>query len=146
LLSGADAEIVAALDARVSEAIREQPSGTQRAPDALVLLAAGSSDEKARARVGDLAQAWGHAHGLPAEVAFCDLRGDEVCVAFALLQARGARHIACGSLFLASGRLLEAGRAAAVHAGAEIVAGPLGLTPALVDHVRRRCLQPMTAG
>lgn len=144
LLGNAEGLIVA-LDARLREA--SGPDGSaEEVPDGLVLLAAGSSEPRARASVAALAEAWGRVHRRPAEVAFCDLAGDDVRAAIMLLHARGARRVACGSLFLASGRLLAAGRRAARDAGAIAVAGPLGMTPALVDLVRRRCLEPIPAG
>ncbi|MDQ3735140.1 MAG: cobalamin biosynthesis protein CbiX [Actinomycetota bacterium] len=146
LLSDSADDLIGALEARLHQAMDFAPNGAGRRPDGLVLLAAGSSDQSARARVAGLADAWSLARGHPVEVAFCDLRGDEVRVAIALLEARGARRIACGSLFLAAGRLLEAGQRSALQAGALVVAGPLGLTPALTDLIRRRCLEPLAAG
>jgi len=146
LLHDSDDALVTALDARLDEAMEALPSGAPGTPDGLVLLAAGSSDAAARTRVAELGHTWGLSHGLPAEVAFCDLRSDEARTAIALLQARGARQIACGALFLAAGRLLAAGRRAALQAGATVVSGPLGMTPALTDLIRRRCSQPLPAG
>lgn len=152
LLGAAEDEddLLAALDTRLAESRRAGrtalPSSWPPAPDGLILLAPGSSDPHARARVSELAHSWGGRHGVPAEAAFCDLRGGEVGVAIALLQARGARLIACGSLFLAAGRLLDAGREAAFAAGAAAVAEPLGGTPALVELIRRRCWEAVPAG
>lgn len=146
LLTDTHEDLIAGLDARLVEAIRSGPSSAGHSPDGLVLLAAGSSDITARARVRGLAEAWGRSHALPSEAAFCNLRGDEVRAAIARLAAGGARRIACGSLFLAAGRLLDAAEHAAVHAGAQTVAGPLGLTPAVLGLIRRRCLQPLGAG
>jgi len=145
LLTETETDLVAALDARLSQTLPEG-TGLSGIPDGLVLLAAGSSDPGARAQVRELSQAWGRRHGLPAEVAFCDLRGREVRSAIALLQAGGARQVACGSLFLAAGRLLDAGQRVALDAGAQAVAGPLGTTPVLLDLIRRRCLAPVAAG
>jgi len=146
LLVDSDEELIDALDARLSETTSVATPQPAANADGLVLLAAGSSDHRARAGVAALAYNWGLSHGLPAEVAFCDLRGDEVRTAIALLHARGARRVACGSLFLATGRLLEAGRRAAFEAGAKAVAGPMGMTPALVALIRRRCYEPVAAG
>lgn len=147
LLSGSEERLIAALDARLAQAIATNSDGSLSAPpDGLVMLAAGSSDRRARARVANLAEAWGRARGLPAEVAFCDLAGDDVRAAIARLATRRARHIVCGALFLASGRLLDAGRLAAAQAGSDAVAGPLGLEPALIDLIRRRALVPVAAG
>ena len=145
LLTDSDDDLIGALDARLNEAIDVTPNAAPRHPDGLVLLAAGSSDAPARARVTGLADAWSLARGLPAEVAFCDLQGDEIRAAIALLHARGARQIACGALFLAAGRLLAAGHRTALQAGADVVAGPLGMTPSLTDLIRRRCLEPVAA-
>lgn len=146
LLTDTDDDLIAALDARVDEALRRATAPPVIPLEGLVLLAAGSSNSRARARVTELAHGWGHRHGVPAEVAFCDLRGDEVRAAVALLHARGARHVGCGSLFLAAGRLLDAGSRAAFGAGAKVVAAPLGMTPALIDLIRRRCWEPVVAG
>jgi len=146
LLAGSDDDLIDALDARLSETTRGASPHPAASADGLVLLAAGSSDPRARARVTELAHNWGLGHGLPAEVAFCDLRGDEIRTAVALLRARGARRVVCGSLFLATGRLLQAGRRAALEAGAQAVAGPMGMTPALVRLIRRRCYEPVAAG
>ncbi len=146
LLTDSHDDLIAALDARLDEEIRDQPSSAGHAPDGLILLAAGSSDRAARAGVRGLADAWGRAHVVPVETAFCDLRGDDVRAAIATLTARGAHRIACGSLFLATGRLLDAGRRAAGHAGVGTVAGPLGLTPALLGLLHRRCKQAVPAG
>lgn len=145
LLSDAETDLIAALDTGVSQtaSARSRSSGT---PDGLVLLAAGSGDPRARAQVNQLAQAWGSQHGLPSDVAFCDLRGSDVRAAIGRVRARGARYVVCGSLFLAAGRLLDAGRRAALDSGAQHVAGPLGMTPALLGLIRRRCLEPAAAG
>lgn len=150
LLADSDS-LVEALDARLSESAGGHGSAESgwleaRPPDGLVLLAAGSGDPHARARVSELADTWGRSHGVPAEVAFCDLRGEEVRTAVAKLVARGADRVACGALFLASGRLLDAGHQAALAAGAVTVAPALGMTPALVDLIRRRCWEPVPAG
>lgn len=144
LLSDSGAEVIRALDDRLGQTAMggDEPLGE---PDGLILLAAGSSDPSARSRVGELAQEWGGNHDLPTEVAFCDLRGDDVRMAVAALHARGARQIACGSLFLAAGRLLDAGRRVAFEAGVQAVAGPLGTTPAMLELIRRRCYEPATA-
>ncbi len=146
LLSKTADKLIAALDSRLDEAIDAAFPLVVAPPDGLVMLAAGSSDPGARARVEELAAAWGRRRGLPCQVAFCDLSGDDVRAAIALLQAGGARHVVCGALFLAQGRLLDAGRLAAAQAGADVIAGPLGLTPALLELVRRRCLEPLAAG
>jgi len=151
LLTETHVDLIAALDARLDEAIWDTAPGDRASsaghrPDGLVLLAAGSSDLRARAQIIELADAWGRAHELPTEAAFCDLRGDEVRAAVAKLAAGGARRIACGSLFLASGRLLDAAEGAALDAGADAVAGPIGLTPALLGLIHRRCLQQLPAG
>ncbi len=145
LLTDSADDLIGALDTRLGEAIELAVPPTTR-PDGLVLLAAGSSDERARSRVTDLADAWGRAQGLPAEVAFCDLQSDDVRAAIAMVAARGSRQIACGALFLAAGRLLTSGRRAALQAGAIAVAGPLGMTPALTHLVRRRCSEQLAAG
>ncbi|MGI8626382.1 MAG: sirohydrochlorin chelatase [Geodermatophilaceae bacterium] len=146
LLTDTHDDLIAALDARLDEAIQDQPSSAGHRPDGLVLLAAGSSDGEARAQVRGLADAWGRARMVPAEAAFCDLRGGDVRAAMAKLSGRGAYRIACGSLFLATGRLLDAGRHAAANAGAGTIAGPLGLTPPLLGLLRRRCKPAVVAG
>lgn len=145
LLSEAGIELIAARDARLSQT----PSATTTSPgrpDGLVLLAPGSSDPDARAQLSALATVWGRERGLPSDVAFCDLRDADVRAAIARVRARGARSVVCGSLFLAAGRLFDAGHRAALDAGAQSVAGPLGTTPALLDLIRRRCFEPAAAG
>lgn len=149
LLHESQTELVVALDARLrdaSSANGRRNGSAAKSPDGLVLMAAGSSDPRARERVTELAHTWGRERNLPAEVAFCDLRGGEVRAAIALLRTRGVLSVACGALFLANGRLLEAASQAAVDAGAGTVAGPLGTAPALLELIRRRCLEPVAAG
>ncbi len=145
LLTDAETDLIAALDTGSSQKASAR-TRSSAPPDGLVLLAAGSGDPRARAQVNQLARAWGRQRGLPSDVAFCDLHGADVRAAIARLRARGAQQVVCGSLFLAAGRLLDAGRRAALEAGAGDVAGPLGTTPALLELIRRRCLEPAAAG
>ena len=118
-----------ALDARAGPPIRRA--------DALVLLAAGSSDDGARAAVASLARSWGDRHGVPASAAFATGPGPDPASAVVVARAGGAARVLAGSLFLAPGLLPDRAQAAAAVAGAK-VAPVLGAVPALAELVARR--------
>lgn len=133
-LSAEDAAdlLLDSLDVRLAELGRDE------AADALVLIAAGSSDPAARGRITDLAQRWSDRRQVPVEVAFASLTGAEVTNAVNTLRANGSRRIEAGALMVAGGRLYDAAVRASVAAGAGLVAAPLGDAPPFVELLVRR--------
>jgi len=97
-----------------------------RSYDAVVLAAAGTRDEAARATVTSAAAALGASLGVPCEVAYASAAPPRPGEAVARLRAAGARDVAGAAYFLAPGRLYEAAVASALAAGAVGVAAPLG--------------------
>jgi len=94
--------------------------------DAVVLVAAGTQDEAARATVASAAAALGNSLGVPCEAAYASAAPPRPGEAVARLRAAGARDVAGAAYFLAPGRLYEAAAASATAAGAVGVAAPLG--------------------
>jgi sirohydrochlorin ferrochelatase len=118
-----------ALDARAGRALASV--------DALVLMAAGSSDEDARAAVSELARSWGDRHGVPAQAAFASGPGPAPAEAVTARRAAGAGQVLAGSLFLAPGLLPLRAEQSASGAGAT-VSPVLGAAPPLVELVTLR--------
>lgn len=112
--------------------------GRDLAADALVLIAAGSSDPAARERITDLARRWAIRRQLPVQVAFASLTGAEVTTAVDALRANGSRRVEAGALMVAGGRLYDAAAEASVAAGAGLVAAPLGAAQPFIELLVRR--------
>lgn len=110
--------------------------------DAVVLAAAGTRDEAARATVAQAAAALGARLGMPSGVAYASASPPTGAEAVRTLQAAGARRIGVAAYFLAPGRLYDGVVASAVGAGAVAVAEPLTDAPELVRLVESR----VTAG
>jgi sirohydrochlorin ferrochelatase len=106
--------------------------------DALVLAAAGSSDQLANQAVSRLARLWGSKHRLPVVAAYASAAPPTTGEAVRQFRAEGRRHIAVGSLFLAPGLLPDRAAELAYEAGAVAVSGPLGADPEVARTVLAR--------
>jgi sirohydrochlorin ferrochelatase len=120
---GTDASLLAVLDVRLRESLRD---ARVRELDALVLAAAGSSDARANAMVARLARVWGNRHHLPTSVAFASTAPPSTGEAVRDWRRQGRRHVAVGSLFIAPGMLPDRAAELAYEAGAVAVSAPLG--------------------
>ncbi len=123
------------LDQRLRAALRD---ARVRELDALVLAAAGSSDQLANQAVARLARLWGSRHRLPTVAAFASAAPPATGEAVRQFRAEGRRHIAVGSMFLAPGLLPDRAAELAVEAGAVAVSEPLGAHPQLARTVLAR--------
>ncbi len=123
------------LDRRLRTALRE---ARVRELDALVLAAAGSSDQLANQAVARLARLWGSRHRLPVVAAFASAAPPATGEAVRQFRAEGRRHVAVGSLFLAPGLLPDRAAELATEAGAVAVSGPLGADPEVARTVLAR--------
>ena len=110
--------------------------------DAVVLGAAGSSDPTALADVHTAARALGARLGSRVRVGYLATARPRVADVVAGLRAAGEPRVAVAAWLLAPGlffRMLDA-------AGADVVANPLGVHPAVVDLVLARCRAAVHAG
>ncbi len=123
------------LDRRLRTALRE---ARVRELDALVLAAAGSSDQLANQAVARLARLWGSTHRLPTVAAYASASPPATGEAVRQFRAEGRRHIAVGSLFLAPGTLPDRAAELALEAGAVAVSDPLGADPEVARTVLAR--------
>ena len=106
--------------------------------DALVLAAAGSSNQLANQAVARLARLWGSRHRLPTVAAFASAAPPASGEAVRAFRAEGRRHVAVGSLFLAPGFLPDRAAELALEAGAVAVSDPLGPDPEVARTVLAR--------
>ena len=120
---GLEAVFLEVLDRRLRAALR---AARVRELDALVLAAAGSSDQLANQAVTRLARLWGSRHRLPTVAAYASAAPPATGEAVRQFRAEGRRHIAVGSLFLAPGTLPDRAAELALEAGAVAVSAPLG--------------------
>jgi sirohydrochlorin ferrochelatase len=120
---GLEAVFLEVLDRRLRAALR---AARVRELDALVLAAAGSSDQLANQAVTRLARLWGSTHRLPTVAAYASAAPPATGEAVRQFRAEGRRHIAVGSLFLAPGTLPDRAAELALEAGAVAVSAPLG--------------------
>ena len=98
-----------------------------RSLDGVVLAAAGTRDAAARETVRAVADALGaRLGGVPCRVAYASAAGPTGAEAVRALRDEGARRVGVASYFLAPGVLHEAVVTDARHAGAAVVAEPLG--------------------
>lgn len=120
---GADASLLPILDERLRSALK---AAKVRELDALVIAAAGASDPRVGVAMSRLSRLWSTRHHLPTSIAFADSTPPSTGDAVRDWKRRGKRHVAVGSLFIASGP--QASRAAdlAREAGACAVSAPLG--------------------
>jgi sirohydrochlorin ferrochelatase len=123
---GLEPAFLEVLDARVREL------------DALVLAAAGSSDQLANQAVARLARLWGSRHRLPTVAAFASATPPATGEAVRQFRSEGRRHIAVGSMFLAPGLLPDRAAELALEAGAVAVSEPLGADPQVARTVLAR--------
>jgi sirohydrochlorin ferrochelatase len=123
------------LDRRLRTALKD---ARVRELDALVLAAAGSSDQLANQAVTRLARLWGTRHRLPTVAAYASAAPPATGEAVRQFRAEGRRHVAVGSLFLAPGTLPDRAAELALEAGAVAVSAPLGADPEVVRTVLAR--------
>lgn len=133
---GAEPEVVRALVQRLAEA---GAMGTFGA-DAVILGAAGSSDESSLAETRALAETLSGLLRLPVTAGFASTTSPTVTEAVAAARAAGHRRIAVATHLLAPG--FFANRLAA--AGGDIVSEPLGAHPEIIDLMVRRYLENRT--
>lgn len=130
-----DERLLDLLDVRLDEALH----GT---PDALALVAAGSTDPAADLLVRSVALSWGRRHGLPVTVAYAS-EPATITAAVGELTPDGGGTLGVGAFFLAPGRLHDVVRA---FAGASVVvAEPLGAHPLMAQVVTDRALLALDA-
>jgi len=106
--------------------------------DALVLVAAGTSDAAARSTVDEMASELGRQLDVPCVASYASACAPTPGEAVVALRAAGARRILGAAYFLATGRLYEAAVRSAIDAGAVDVAAPLGSVDELVHLVVAR--------
>lgn len=106
--------------------------------DALVLLAAGTSDAAARSTVDAVAAELGRQMGVACRVGYASASGPTPGESVVALRAAGARRIVGAAYFLATGRLYNAAVRSAIEAGAIDAAAPLGPADELVRLVVSR--------
>lgn len=123
------------LDVRMREALQRS---RVRELDALVLVAAGSSDALANQSVARMARLWGAHHKLPVTAAFASSAPPAAGEAVRAFRAEGRRHIAVASLFLAPGFLPDRAAELSLEAGAIAVSEPLGAHPEIARAVLAR--------
>jgi sirohydrochlorin ferrochelatase len=132
---GLEPAFLEVLDRRLRSALSE---ARVRELDALVLAAAGSSDQLANQAVARLARLWGARHRLPTVAAFASAAPPATGEAVRQFRAEGRRHIAVGSMFLAPGMLPDRAAELALEAGAVAVSQPLGADPQVARTVLAR--------
>ena len=128
---GPDEVITAALVDRLEEALG---TPVEEFPGAVVLAAAGSSDARAAADVQAAVASLSARTGRAVTSGFLSAQEPTVADAVAAARAAGAAEVAVAGYLLAPG--VFSARLAA--AGADVVAEPLGVHPALVDLVLAR--------
>ncbi|NIJ13923.1 sirohydrochlorin ferrochelatase [Saccharomonospora amisosensis] len=114
-----------------------------REGDAVVLAAAGSSDERALAEVNSIADSLAGRLGTPVRVGYAATATPTVAdaVATARRAARGGGRVAVASWLLAPGLFQRR----LADAGADVVAAPLGDHPAVADLVLGRYAEALPA-
>ena len=130
-VAGADAVATEPLgpDQRLVDLLTERVHAAGPA-DAVVLAAAGSSDERSRADVLAVAGAL----PMPAHVAYASTSDPRVPDVVARLRADGARRITVAAYFLAEGLF----HASLHRAGADAVTEPLATSPVAADLILHR--------
>lgn len=132
---GLEPAFLQVLDERMREALR---AARVRELDALVLAAAGSSDQLANQAVARLARVWGTHHRLPVTAAFASAAPPATGEAVRAFRGEGRRHIAVASMFLAPGAMVDRATELALEAGAVAVSAPLGAHPEVARAVLAR--------
>jgi sirohydrochlorin ferrochelatase len=106
--------------------------------DAVVLAAAGTRDERARATVAQAATALGEALGVPCLPGYASATPSTAGEAVRRLRAAGARRVAAAAYFLATGQLYRTAMESARAAGVVAIAAPLADAPELARLVLSR--------
>ncbi|MDO3396636.1 sirohydrochlorin chelatase [Nocardioides sp. SOB44] len=132
---GLENSFLEVLDVRMREALQRS---RVRELDALVLVAAGSSDALANQSVARMARLWGAHHKLPVTAAFASAAPPAAGEAVRAFRAEGRRHIAVASLFLAPGFLPDRAAELSLEAGAIAVSESLGAHPEIARAVLAR--------
>ncbi len=127
---GSEPEVVRAVIQRLAEAGAVGAFGA----DAVVLAAAGSSDESSLAETRDLAATLTRVLNVPVTAAFASTAAPTVADALAEFRAHGHRRVAVATHLLAPG--FFANRIAA--AGGDITSEPLGAHPEIIELIVRR--------
>lgn len=130
---GAEPEVVRALVQRLAEAGAMGAFGA----DAVVLGAAGSSDESSLAETRSLAEMLSTVLRVPVTAGFASTAGPTVAEAVASARAAGHRRVAVATHLLAPG--FFANKMAA--AGGDISSEPLGAHPEIIDLLARSYLE-----
>jgi len=112
--------------------------------DALVLVAAGTSDAAARSTVDDMAGELGRQYDVECRVGYASASAPTPGEAVVALREAGARRILGAAYFLATGRLYRAAVRSAIGAGAIDVAAPLGTADELVHLIAARAAAALT--
>ena len=136
-VGGAQADAVA-LGLLVRALRRRLDEAGDPGTDGVVLAAAGTSHVEALTSVDLVADALGTALDVPCVAGYASGAGQDTGRAVTALRARGARRITVAAYFLAPGLLYDRAVAAALAAGAERAAAPLGDAPEIADLVLRR--------
>jgi sirohydrochlorin ferrochelatase len=106
--------------------------------DAVVLIAAGTSDTTARSTVEDMGAALGRLLNVACRVGYASASAPTPGESAIALSDGGARRVVAASYFLATGRLYEAAARSAIGGGAVGVAAPLGTAHELVQIIVAR--------
>ena len=106
--------------------------------DAVALIAAGTTDARARSTVEGVARQLASQMDVACAVGYASASSPTAGDAVARLRASGARRVVAASYFLAAGRLHDAAAASARQAGAIGVAAPLGAADELVELIVAR--------
>lgn len=125
---GPDPAVVHAVADRLRSALGATPA------DAVVLAAAGSSDERALGEVEFAAEMLGADLDLPVLAAYVATATPSVSDAVAAVRAQGHEHIAVASYLLAPGLFQRR----LADAGADVVAAPIGPHPRVVNLIAER--------
>lgn len=128
---GVTPEVVDVVLDRLRESLSDQDLAS---PDALVLAAAGSSDDRARQEVLCMGAVIAACAGLPVRVGFMSGPGPSARDAVSDVGAEGATAVVALSYLLAPGHF----HSRAQGLGARVTTGPLGVHPRLVDAVVNR--------
>jgi sirohydrochlorin ferrochelatase len=140
---GPDPLLIGALERRLAEA--GVPAGDPET--SVVLAAAGSSDQEARAAIAGLARRWRALRGWRDVVpGYASAAGPTPGAAIAALRTGGARRVVVASYLIAPGRFAGQIRQQALAAGATAVSGVLGAAPELACLVLSRYQAALARG
>lgn len=131
---GPDPAVIAAVASRHTAALDGRPA------DAVVLAAAGSSDQGAQADVETAAVRLSQRLDLPVRPAYVASAEPRIETVVAELRAGGHEHISIASYLLAPGLFSQSLIETAARSGVDVVAEPIGAHPNVVELVARRYL------